>query len=76
MNWWCQEKIEIVGEWKVKVYEVQNVFFSFWFRKVSLSLDNDGGRRDEQVFLLEFDEEEGFFVVDNLVDFGFFDDKG
>lgn len=75
-NWRRQEKTETVGEWKAKVYEVQNVFFSFRSRKVSSSSDNDGGRRDEQVLPLELDEEEGFLVADNPADFGFSDDKG
>lgn len=33
-NWRRQEKIETVGEWKAKVYEIENVSFSFKSRKV------------------------------------------
>lgn len=57
-NWRRQDKIESVGEWKAKVYDVQNVVFSFRSRKVS--------SRDEQVLPLELDEEEGFLVAENF----------
>ncbi|XP_023645867.1 ankyrin repeat domain-containing protein 13C [Capsella rubella] len=33
-NWRRQEKIETVGEWKAKAYDVENVSFSFKSRKV------------------------------------------
>ncbi|KAJ1405578.1 Ankyrin repeat [Sesbania bispinosa] len=63
-NWRRQEKTENVGEWKAKVYEVQNVVFSFRSRKVA------GGESDvagsEQVLPLELDEDEdGFLVAEN-----------
>ncbi|KAL2931439.1 Ankyrin repeat domain-containing protein 13C-A [Bienertia sinuspersici] len=57
-NWRRQDKVESVGEWKAKVYDVQNVVFSFRSRKVS--------SRDEQVLPLELDEEEGFLVAENF----------
>ncbi|XP_057537776.1 uncharacterized protein LOC130815352 [Amaranthus tricolor] len=57
-NWRRQEKIESVEKWKAKVYDIQNVVFSFRSRKVS--------SRDEQVLPLELDEEEGFLVAENF----------
>ncbi|ESQ35671.1 hypothetical protein EUTSA_v10009555mg [Eutrema salsugineum] len=33
-NWRRQQRIETVGEWKAKVYEIENVSFSFKSRKV------------------------------------------
>ncbi|CAA7037787.1 unnamed protein product [Microthlaspi erraticum] len=33
-NWRRQEKIETVGEWKAKAYDIENVSFSFKSRKV------------------------------------------
>ncbi|GAB4826584.1 hypothetical protein Ancab_033480 [Ancistrocladus abbreviatus] len=64
-NWRRQEKTETVGEWKAKVYEVQNVVFSFRSRKVANS-DNDAAG-SEQILPLELDEdsEEGFLVAEN-----------
>ncbi|GAU41942.1 hypothetical protein TSUD_380470 [Trifolium subterraneum] len=60
-NWRKQEKTENVGEWKAKVYEVQNVLFSFKSRKVSAE---SGG--SEQVIPLELDEDDdGFLVAEN-----------
>lgn len=60
-NWRKQEKTENVGEWKAKVYEVQNVLFSFKSRKVST-----GESGSEQVIPLELDEDEdGFLVAEN-----------
>jgi hypothetical protein len=60
-NWRKQEKTENVGEWKAKVYEVQNVLFSFKSRKVSAA---ESGT--EQVIPLELDEDEdGFLVAEN-----------
>lgn len=45
MNWRRQEKIETVGEWKAKAYDIENVSFSFKSRKVeteqSLPLDEN-----------------------------------
>ncbi|KAL4335643.1 hypothetical protein GQ457_07G028370 [Hibiscus cannabinus] len=63
-NWRRQEKIESVGEWKAKVYEVQNVIFSFRSRKVASSGNDNAG--SEQVLPLELDEDEdGFLVCEN-----------
>ncbi|XP_074272013.1 uncharacterized protein LOC141595951 isoform X2 [Silene latifolia] len=70
-NWRRQEKIESVGDYKSKVYEMHNVLFSFRSRKVIG--DDNGGRREEQVLPLELDEEEGFLVAENPTDFGFCD---
>ncbi|KAL5715402.1 hypothetical protein ACHQM5_017228 [Ranunculus cassubicifolius] len=61
MNWRRQEKTESVGEWKAKVYEIQNVVFSFRSRKVSVV-------NEEIVPLdLELDDEaeDGFLVAEN-----------
>ncbi|XP_044461579.1 ankyrin repeat domain-containing protein 13C-like isoform X2 [Mangifera indica] len=61
-NWRRQEKTESVGEWKAKVYELQNVVFSFRSRKVP---ENDVAG-SEQVLPLELDEDDdGFFVAEN-----------
>ncbi|KFK40628.1 hypothetical protein AALP_AA2G021000 [Arabis alpina] len=57
-NWRRQEKMENVGEWKARVYEVHKVFFSFRSRKIV----ND----NEQVLPLELDEDDdGFLVAEN-----------
>ncbi|GAB2301077.1 hypothetical protein Dimus_035111 [Dionaea muscipula] len=64
-NWRRQEKTEMVGEWRSKVCEVQNVSFSFRSRKVPNSdKDVDGS---EQISPLELDEEteEGFLVAES-----------
>lgn len=61
-NWRRQEKTESVGEWKAKVYELNNVVFSFRSRKVS---ENDVAG-SEQVLPLELDEDgDGFLVAEN-----------
>ncbi|GAB2298897.1 hypothetical protein Dimus_032975 [Dionaea muscipula] len=72
-NWRRQEKMEMVGEWKSKVYEVQNVSFSFRSRKVCNSENDVAG--NEQVLPLELDEDadEGFLVAENP-NFGSFND--
>ncbi|KAK8642202.1 hypothetical protein V6N13_011558 [Hibiscus sabdariffa] len=63
-NWRRQEKIESVGEWKAKVYEVHNVIFSFRSRKVVSSGNDNAG--SEQVLPLELEEDEdGFLVCEN-----------
>ncbi|GMJ14584.1 hypothetical protein like AT1G62050 [Hibiscus trionum] len=63
-NWRRQEKTESVGEWKAKVYEVQNVIFSFRSRKVVGSENDVAG--SEQVLPLELDEDDdGFLVCEN-----------
>ncbi|KAL3519457.1 hypothetical protein ACH5RR_017606 [Cinchona calisaya] len=62
-NWRRQEKIESVGEWKARVYEVHNVIFSFRSRKITAV---DGC---EQILPLDLeldeDSEEGFLVAEN-----------
>ncbi|KAK6917285.1 Ankyrin repeat domain-containing protein 13 [Dillenia turbinata] len=62
-NWRRQEKTEMIGEWKAKVYGVHNVLFSFRSRKVVADNDFTG---NEQVLPLELDEdsEEGFIVAE------------
>jgi len=63
-NWRRQEKMENVGEWKARVYEVHNVFFSFRSRKVAVGGSDVAG--SEQVLPLELDEDEdGFLVAEN-----------
>lgn len=63
-NWRRQEKTETVGEWKAKVYEVQNVTFSFRSRKVATGENDVAG--SEQVLPLELDEDDdGFLVAEN-----------
>ncbi|KAG2262268.1 hypothetical protein Bca52824_069347 [Brassica carinata] len=60
MNWRRQEKMESVGDWKARVYEIQKVTFSFRSRKIV----NDG--ESEQVQPLELDEDDdGFLVAEN-----------
>uniref|UniRef100_A0A7N0UII3 Ankyrin repeat domain-containing protein n=1 Tax=Kalanchoe fedtschenkoi TaxID=63787 RepID=A0A7N0UII3_KALFE len=61
-NWRRQEKVESVGEWKARVYEIHNVVFSFRTRKV---IDSDVAG-SEQVLPLELDEDDdGFLVAEN-----------
>ncbi|KAF5729064.1 ankyrin repeat domain-containing protein 13C [Tripterygium wilfordii] len=63
-NWRRQEKTESVGEWKAKVYEINNVVFSFRSRKVTNSENDVAG--SEQVIPLELDEDDdGFLVAEN-----------
>jgi len=63
-NWRRQEKMENVGEWKARVYEVHNVVFSFRSRKVAAGESDVAG--SEQVLPLELDEDEdGFLVAEN-----------
>ncbi|KAE9602051.1 hypothetical protein Lal_00040761 [Lupinus albus] len=63
-NWRKQEKTESVGEWKAKVYEMNNVVFSFRSRKVATNESDVAG--SEQVQPLELDEDEdGFLVAEN-----------
>lgn len=62
-NWRRQEKIESVGEWKARVYEVHNVIFSFRSRKITAV---DGSEQILPLDLeLEEDAEEGFLVAEN-----------
>ncbi|KAK8629480.1 hypothetical protein V6N13_078321 [Hibiscus sabdariffa] len=63
-NWRRQEKTESVGEWKARVYEVQNVVFSFRSRKVVGSGNDVAG--SELALPLELDEDDdGFLVCEN-----------
>ncbi|KAL8151203.1 hypothetical protein V2J09_021011 [Rumex salicifolius] len=66
-NWRRQEKIENVGDWKAKVYDIQNVVFSFRSRKVAGSESGDTTSGSEEVLPLALDEdsEEGFLVAEN-----------
>ncbi|XP_061345558.1 uncharacterized protein LOC133291321 [Gastrolobium bilobum] len=68
-NWRRQEKTENVGEWKAKVYEMQNVVFSFRSRKVAGAENDVAG--SEQVLPLELDEDEDGFLVAENPSFGF-----
>ncbi|EEF43859.1 ankyrin repeat domain-containing protein 13C [Ricinus communis] len=69
-NWRRQEKTESIGEWKAKVYEVQNVVFSFRSRKVTAHNENDVAG-SEQVLPLELDEDDDGFLVAENPNFGF-----
>ncbi|KAG9132089.1 hypothetical protein Leryth_023701 [Lithospermum erythrorhizon] len=64
-NWRGQEKTETIGSWKSKVYEVQNVVFSFRSRKIDSGDNFIPG--SEQILPLELaeDSEEGFLVAEN-----------
>ncbi|CAH2047971.1 unnamed protein product [Thlaspi arvense] len=63
MNWRRQEKMESVGDWKARVYEIQKVTFSFRSRKIVNDSDSAGS---EQVLPLELDEDDdGFLVAEN-----------
>ncbi|XP_071707025.1 uncharacterized protein [Rutidosis leptorrhynchoides] len=63
-NWRRQEKIESVGEWKARVYEIHNVHFSFRSRKIAVDSDMAGS---EQIMPLELEEDsdDGFLVAEN-----------
>ncbi|KAM7525237.1 hypothetical protein LguiA_015139 [Lonicera macranthoides] len=64
-NWRRQEKTESVGQWKARVYEINNVVFSFRSRKISTGgVDIPGS---EQILPLELEEDsdEGFLVCEN-----------
>ncbi|KAK6149746.1 hypothetical protein DH2020_017271 [Rehmannia glutinosa] len=63
-NWRRQEKMESVGEWKARVYEMHNVLFTFRSRKVNAAEDPFS---PTCVLPLEIDEEsdEGFIVAEN-----------
>ncbi|KAL9688763.1 hypothetical protein QQ045_033187 [Rhodiola kirilowii] len=61
-NWRRQEKVESVGEWKARVFEIHNVVFSFRSRKV-IDSDVEGS---EHMLPLELDEDDdGFLVAEN-----------
>ncbi|KAK6797714.1 hypothetical protein RDI58_005416 [Solanum bulbocastanum] len=61
-NWRGQDKTENVGEWKARVYDVNNVVFSFRSRKISAA-------ESEQILPLDLeleeDSEDGFLVAEN-----------
>ncbi|KAK9084814.1 hypothetical protein Sjap_025225 [Stephania japonica] len=63
-NWRRQERTESVGEWKARVYDIQNVVFSFRTKKLAGDAAPAG---EEQILPLELeeDEEEGFLVAEN-----------
>ncbi|XP_015885449.4 uncharacterized protein LOC107420896 [Ziziphus jujuba] len=67
-NWRRQEKIESVGEWKARVYEIHNVVFSFRSRKVTAGEADVAGSK--QVLPLELDEDDDGFLVAENPDFG------
>lgn len=64
-NWRRQEKMESVGEWKARIYEVHNVVFSYRSRKIVAGDSDIAG--SEQILPLELEEdaEEGFLVFEN-----------
>ncbi|KAL3850876.1 hypothetical protein ACJIZ3_012758 [Penstemon smallii] len=66
-NWRRQEKMESVGLWKARVYEMHNVHFTFRSRKVSAAENRDDPFSPTCVLPLEIDEEsdEGFIVAEN-----------
>ncbi|KAF5760499.1 putative ankyrin repeat domain-containing protein [Helianthus annuus] len=66
MNWRRQEKIETVGEWKARVYEIHNVHFSFRSRKITAT-DSSETAGSEQIMPLELEEDsdDGFLVAEN-----------
>lgn len=62
-NWRKQEKIESVGEWKARVYDVHNVVVSLRSRKIT---SVDGSEQILPLDLeLEEDSDEGFLVAEN-----------
>ncbi|GFP79055.1 ankyrin repeat domain-containing protein 13b [Phtheirospermum japonicum] len=66
-NWRRQEKMENVGEWKARVYEMHNVLFTFRSRKISAAGIKDDPFSPNCILPLEIDEEsdEGFIVAEN-----------
>ncbi|KAM7280749.1 hypothetical protein ACFE04_007883 [Oxalis oulophora] len=63
-NWRGVEKTENVGEWKARVYEINNVLFSFRSRKV-VNNSNTNNVLAESDFSLQLDEDDdGFFVAE------------
>ncbi|VFQ88944.1 unnamed protein product [Cuscuta campestris] len=63
-NWRGQGKTESVGEWKARVYEVNNVTFSYRSRKATF-----GEAGSEQILPLDLeleeDSDDGFLVAEN-----------
>lgn len=64
-NWRRQEKVESVGEWKARVYEVNNVVFSFRSRKIAGGDGDVAGSEQILPLELEDDADEGFLVAEN-----------
>lgn len=66
-NWRRQEKMESVGDWKARVYEMHNVMFTFRSRKVNAAEYRDDPFSPTCVLPLEIDDEsdEGFIVAEN-----------
>lgn len=67
-NWRRQDKTETVGEWKARVYEMHNVFFTFRSRKVAAAPENRHDYLSPTCILpLEIDEvsDDGFIVAEN-----------
>ncbi|KAG6532235.1 ankyrin repeat domain-containing protein 13C-like [Zingiber officinale] len=66
-NWRRREKIEMVGEWKARVYEIHNVVFSFKTMKACAEEgENDGDDGQNLVVPLDLheDDDEGFLVAE------------
>ncbi|ONK74955.1 uncharacterized protein A4U43_C03F11820 [Asparagus officinalis] len=59
MNWRRKERVEMVGDWKARVYEMHNVVFSFKTLKAA-------EMEEENLVELELDEdaEEGYIVAE------------
>lgn len=64
-NWRRQEKIESVGEWKARVYEIHNVHFSFRSRKIAAGDSDIAGSEQIMPLELEEDSDDGFLVAEN-----------
>lgn len=73
-NWWKHDRIENVGEWKAKIYEIHNVEFTFKTRKataataVSDSIDADDCDDHQRMIPLvikEDEDDDGFLVAEN-----------
>lgn len=64
-NWRRQEKTESIGEWKARVYEIQNVVFSFRSRKIATGEVDVPGSEQILPLELEEDSDEGFLVAEN-----------
>ncbi|XP_076943131.1 uncharacterized protein LOC143613258 [Bidens hawaiensis] len=64
-NWRRQEKIESIGEWKARVYEIHNVHFSFRSRKIHTDCDATGTEQQVMPLELEEDSDDGFLVAEN-----------
>lgn len=65
MNWRRKEKVEMVGEWKSRLYEIHNVVFSFKTMK-AVDIEEEEEEEEEKLMELELDEEaeEGYIVAE------------